>query len=527
MTTNIFDVDLTNMRKIHGARDKIFVIREMVQNAWDENITRVDILLTPPDDNGHSIIRVTDDSPNGWLNLEHAYTMYAESPKKDDPTKRGRFNEGEKNVICLAIEASITTVSGQVCFDREKGRWTGKGHRKRGSEFYMKFELTQKEYEGICRKTRLLIPPLNIVTTFNGEEIAHRAPTYRFDTKLRTPRDGRNELRKTEVRLYDVLAGEQPMIYEMGIPVVELSDDKWHINVMQKMPVGRDRDNVNPAYIGDVRVAIFNTYFTKLSPPDASRLSIQAAAAHPKSKTEAVKANLKDRFGDKYALEDPTDLGSKEEFVSQGGTVIQNNDLSPEMKKRLRKIKDEANPRKPFVKRTGDVTPTNLDVPLDKVVKPEDYDQATRNYVAMVERVAPRLIDRAVKVRVIDDPEAEIRGCWEHEPGRMNINLAYQDISDTASGFELMVHELAHNTLNSNAHLKDVFYRTVQHGMFCLPLIRMQWRRNPTTSKPVHSGDSKDAHNSRRIQTRVFRRQKTAAVTNATGWRPTPERKCI
>jgi len=248
----------------------------------------------------------------------------------------------------------------------------------------------------------------------------------------------------------------------MGIPVVELSDDKWHINVMQKMPVGRDRDNVNPSYIGDVRVAIFNEFYTKLSPQDASLLSIQAAASHPKSKTDAVKANLTARFGEKFALEDPTDPGSKEEFVSQGGTVIQRNDLSPEMKKRLRKIKDDKNPRKLFVKRTGELTPTDLNIELDKVVDPEDYDDDTRNYVAMVERVAPRLINRTVKVKVINDDEQGIRGCYEYETGIMHVNLAYQDTGNPADNYELMVHELAHNTLNSNAHLKDIFYRTVQ-----------------------------------------------------------------
>ena len=459
---NIFEVDVENMRKIHGARDKIFIIREMVQNAWDENISRVDILLTPPDENGHSIIKVTDDSPGGWLSLKHAYTMYAESPKANDPTKRGRFNEGEKNVLCLAIEASVTTVTGQVCFDRERGRWTGTQRRKRGSEFYMKFELTPKEYASICKKTRLLIPPKDVVTTFNGAELPHRAPDLRFETRLRTPRDGRNEPRKTEVRLYNVAVGEQAWLYEMGIPVVELSDDKWHINVMQKMPVGRDRDNVNPSYIGDVRVAIFNEFYTKLSPQDASLLSTQAAASHPKSKTDAVKANLTARFGEKYALEDPTDPGSKEEFVSQGGTVIQRTDLSPEMKKRLRRIKDEKNPRKSFVKRTGELTPTNVNIELDKVVDPEDYDDDTRNYVAMVERVAPRLINRTVTVKVIDDDEQGIRGCFEYETGVMHVNLAYQDVSNPAANYDLMIHELAHNTLNSNAHLKDIFYRTVQ-----------------------------------------------------------------
>jgi hypothetical protein len=311
---SIFEIDVQNMRKIMSARDKIFIIREMVQNAWDEDITRVDILLTPPDENGHSSLRVTDDSPTGWINLQHAYTMYAESSKANDPTKRGRFNEGEKAVICLAIECSVTTMNGQVCFDQHH-RWAGDKKRKRGSEFYMKFELTSKEYADICRKSRLLIPPRDITTVFNGVEIPKQAPFQMFDTRLRTPINARNEPRKTEVRLYDVRPGEA-WLYEMGIPVVELGDDKWSINVMQKVPVGRDRNNVPPSYIADLRVAVFNKHWEKLSPMDACLLSVQAAAAHPKSLTDAVKANMKARFGDKYALEDTSDKGANLEFVS-------------------------------------------------------------------------------------------------------------------------------------------------------------------------------------------------------------------
>jgi hypothetical protein len=40
------------------------------------------------------------------------------------------------------------------------------------------------------------------------------------------------------VRLYDARPGEA-WLYEMGIPFVELGDDKWSINVMQKVPVER------------------------------------------------------------------------------------------------------------------------------------------------------------------------------------------------------------------------------------------------------------------------------------------------
>jgi hypothetical protein len=43
----------------------------------------------------------------------------------------------------------------------------------------------------------------------------------------------------------------------MGLPVVEIGEtggDKWHINAMQKVPIGKDRDNVPPAFLTAVRV---------------------------------------------------------------------------------------------------------------------------------------------------------------------------------------------------------------------------------------------------------------------------------
>jgi hypothetical protein len=79
--------------------------------------SRVDVTLTEPDANGHSILTVTDDAPKGWENISHAYTLYAESTKTNDPTKRGRFNEGEKAVVCLNIEAAVKTVSGCIRFE--------------------------------------------------------------------------------------------------------------------------------------------------------------------------------------------------------------------------------------------------------------------------------------------------------------------------------------------------------------------------------------------------------------------------
>src|SRR5580704_16018346 len=135
------------------------VATEMVSNAWDEDITKVEVTLTRPDENNHSWLHVTDNSPTGWSDLSHAHTMFAESTKKAKSEKRGRFNAGEKDVLALAIEAKLTTVKGQVLFNEDGTRTEGAETREVGSEFAGRFQLTQEEYENIMQQAKLLIPP--------------------------------------------------------------------------------------------------------------------------------------------------------------------------------------------------------------------------------------------------------------------------------------------------------------------------------------------------------------------------------
>jgi hypothetical protein len=66
--TGWIDVDLDGLRKLMERRGKEFIIYELVQNAWDEKVTRVDITLTRPE-RGRSHLTVVDDSPQGFRNL--------------------------------------------------------------------------------------------------------------------------------------------------------------------------------------------------------------------------------------------------------------------------------------------------------------------------------------------------------------------------------------------------------------------------------------------------------------------------
>ncbi len=176
MKNSWLEIDKDGLSKTLGQKDKVFLLTEMVSNAWDEDITQVEVSLTRPDENGFSWLRVTDNSPTGWADLSHSHTMFAESVKKGKSEKRGRFNAGEKDVLALAIEAKLTTVKGQVLFNEDGTRTEGTETREVGSEFAGKFRLTMEEYEHICNYAKLLIPPTGIITLFNSSPITHRKP---------------------------------------------------------------------------------------------------------------------------------------------------------------------------------------------------------------------------------------------------------------------------------------------------------------------------------------------------------------
>jgi len=448
MKNHWLEIDKKGLQKLLGQKNKVFLLTEMVSNAWDEDITRVEVTLSRPNENNHSWLPVTDNSPTGWSDLSHSHTMFAESTKKGKSEKRGRFNAGEKDVLALAIEAKLTTVKGQVLFNEDGTRTEGTETREIGSE----------------QQAKLLIPPKGIVTLFNGDKIPYRKPIGSFTETLPIPladKEGvmRNTERKTEVYLYKKRPSEVAMIYEMGIPIVELGDDKWHVNVMQKVPLSRDRDNVNPSYLRKIRVGALNAKFKEIVKADAGADWVSEALASTTSTDPAVKHVMKARFGDKYVTRDVSDIGSAKEAVSMGYNIVEGGSLSGAAWTRVKAV---LNPDgTPLIRTSKEVAPTDVDLNLNKVVPAEKWTAVMRDYAKFVERVAPRLIERAITVQFIDDDDDMIRGCLKWREGQMTVNLAYHDVNSQQGNYYLMLHELAHNTLHSNDHLHKIFYETV------------------------------------------------------------------
>jgi len=201
-----------------------------------------------------------------------------------------QFNIGEKVVLSLCESASISTTKGSVIFDANEGRIEKpRQKRDRGSIFQGRIRLTREEYSQVADYLRSLLLPEGIVVTFNGDRLFPRKPIRTFEATLDTlvaDDQGvmRPRVRKTQVSIFEPLPGETPHLYEMGLPVVELNGgDKWHVNIEQKVPLNRDRDNVRPAYLQAVRIAVLNAAYNLLTSEDeATQGWVKLTGADPR-----------------------------------------------------------------------------------------------------------------------------------------------------------------------------------------------------------------------------------------------------
>ena len=91
-----FAISATGLRELHADRSPASHVAELIQNAFDEETTYCEVLITPGAVRGTTSIVVTDDGP-GFQDITHAWTLMAPTPKRGQPDKRGRFNLGRKD----------------------------------------------------------------------------------------------------------------------------------------------------------------------------------------------------------------------------------------------------------------------------------------------------------------------------------------------------------------------------------------------------------------------------------------------
>ncbi len=429
-----YEVSKEGLGQLLERKDKSFIITELVQNAWDEDGTRVDVELRPdPDQADVYYLSVEDDDPQGFTNIAHAYTLFAESEKKQDATKRGRFNLGEKLVIAACETATVSTTTGRVVFDAE-GRHEYPADRDAGSLFTGTIRMTAEEYGVVLRVVATLIPPADKITVFNGERVPVRVPVQSFETPVWTEFAGddgkmKRTIRKTTVELYDPLPGEEATIYELGVPVVE-ADCRWHVNVGQKVPLSIERDNVTPAWLRDMRRIVLNNAHDLLTPADGDASWILDGLADEEIEPEALTHAIELRFGRAVAY-DPSDPEANRLASAEGYSTLTSNALPKEVWKNVK----QHGVLPPAGRVTPSVRPYEPGQERSRREKPVDeWTAGMSNIAGYARAIASDVLGIALDVAVVDDSQV------------MNFEVNYRPADDlSGSGLlELNLRRLGH-----------------------------------------------------------------------------------
>lgn len=440
-----YEVDKEGLAKILQRRGITFALWELVSNALDApGVTRVVVQLEPLAGVPYTTVVVEDDSPEGFTNLSHAWTLYAESTRKGDAEKRGRFNLGEKLVLALCRQACITTTTGTVRFD-EDGRHNGKGRRERGSEFRAEIRMTRDEMLAAIKELRTLLSPAGVTVEVNGLVIGRREPVAVVEDTLATEiagEDGiiRRSARKTKVEIVELRPGEVAQLYELGIPVVA-TEDTFSVNVLQKVPLNMDRDNVPPAFLRHVRTLILNTMKDTLSADDAASPWVRDACESPLADPTAVLAMVKQRFGEKFVGYDPQDREANGTAGTRGYTVIPPSALSKQERNHLRAAGAWHS--------AGQVFPTQSGSQGCKDIPESKWTDGMRAVVRYAQMLGRHLLDKGIRVSMFDSSGTAINVLAQYGKGHLSLNVHLLGPEWFERGIncevtDLLLHELAH-----------------------------------------------------------------------------------
>lgn len=463
--TSWFEVDRKGLAKLIEGKGKVVILHELLQNALDTGCKSIAIVLNPIDGEPACDLVICDDHPDGFQNLSHAYTLFAESEKKADPTKRGRFNFGEKIVLALCDHASISSTTGTITFEANGERTKSRKKTDQGTVFTAKIRMTRYEYLEVCREIKKVIIPKGVYVTFNQEYLAPRVWTRKVEATLPTEiaDEGgvmRTTCRKTDVELHGVQAGEKGWLYEMGIPVVEI-DGPWHVNVMQKVPLNLQRDNVRPHYLRDLRVLVLNNLWGDMTAEIATQPWVADALCDQGMDPHAVRGLMTTRFGEKVVVADPSDREATNRAQAEGWTVIGGRTFSKEQWENIRSAG--------AIKPAGAVFPTpkpysdDPNAPSVDVVPRDKWTQGMTEVAVLAVNLGSALMNCGVTVRFVRSTNYFAAA---YAPGELDFNLSRLGHkwfegwrSHREHVLDLLIHEFGHE-YESN-HLSATYYQAL------------------------------------------------------------------
>ena len=339
MKNKIFEVDIEGLRQLQASKPKWIIIRELLQNAMDEDVTDIKIYLDYK--YGKMKLIITDDSPEGFRDLADMYTLFKDTYKRTDVKKRGRFNFGEKQVLVLADYAKITSTKGGFEFDMLKGTKKAlKVKRAKGSAVRLTVRMSKTEFMECERYCYKIFPPKDIkITVRSGNEqsfpfeLLYVKPDIVFSalllTELKVGDVMKRVSKETDVFLYKRLAGDAFYLCEMGIPICEIDCD-YSIDVQQKVPLSNDRDMVDAKYLKTLYGEVLNQVTEEINKDVCSNVWVREGFTSPRATKETRQHVINERFGEKALIANPMDKRSMDEAITNDYNVVYGAEMNKE-----------------------------------------------------------------------------------------------------------------------------------------------------------------------------------------------------
>ena len=461
----------TGLRKQAKERGAPNVFIELLSNALDEResgMTTVNIEIAPIDGRPLAEVVVDDNSPVGFRDLSHAYTVFAESYKRANPELRGQFNFGEKLFLALCRTATISTTTGTVVFDDDGRHEHPRKKRERGTRIEAEMEITRGEIDELDRLLHSVMLPEGVSVVYNGEHLECRTPIKVFEAVLPTQIADKEGImwptsRTTTMRIYESRDGERPHIYELGIPVVD-TDIRWHVSVGQKVPLNRDRDNVPPAYARKLCTVVAEAMRESLNQDDAGGWG-NVVLADKTASTEVISKLMDERFGQNRAAYDLSDPEANHAGpIKHGGTIVHGGMLTKEQWANVK--------QKGAIQPAGKKWPTpkpysdNPNAPQAQFMERKDWTPGMVRFYDYLRWIAAELLG-VVELNVRFPLDMGANACYGRKSatnGTIEFNVGALGLRwfDTigVKQDELMLHEFGH-------HLADDHYSEEFHQACC------------------------------------------------------------
>lgn len=442
-----FSVSTKGLKALQEGKPKTFILRELVQNCFDENISECNVSIAKE---GRKIrLTITDDSPEGFRDISHAYTLFADTYKRRDPEKRGKYNFGEKESFSVCEKIKLTTTKGRLIFDSD-GRHNSRTKTTKGTTIAVEFTGSQEDMAEILRYARILLVPSGIRFTVNGEQIACRKPLKTTTAELSTEYEQngafRKTVRKTELEIHE--KADIAYLYEMGLPIC-IIDCQFSINVEQKVPLGMDRETVPQAYLQDVFAEVLNMTHELVEPEHASDMWVREATRDERASTEAVNSIIHKRFGEKACIANQFDPQSIDEALSHGYKVVSGSELSKEEWANIRKAE--------LMKSTSELFGMNS-VSAPEVEPTDDM----RRVAELTKKIAKKILGISINVRFVKHKQM-VTAQYDSSSKTVTFNTAklgsrFFAKPVSAPVLNLLLHEIAHH---GGSHTESGYHETL------------------------------------------------------------------